>query len=345
MRFCQSDGTPLEQAAEPVDPYKTMVARPDEIASAIPKSSFDSPVKEPPAPVAAPKNDHDEVLQLPKEDSNKTISASEEEIRREMASHPAEEQVIEIPPLSEAPPEPPKFKEPSPPSFGGAGSAPPSPFSTPSSAPPPPRDDFGPGPDDSPFQQTSPPIPSPFNEPKPVEQKPQSFEPPKPAERTPSPFDAPKPVSQEPPPPPSFQEPEPVFQQSAGNPFDQPSAPPPAHAEWNPPPVPDAGWQNSPGAQTPGSVSPAVKSGPNSTLGLVSLILGILSFVCLGPLGGIPAIITGIMQRGKIKRNPGQYSGGGMALGGIILGVLNLLATIVVIIVYAFVIFQNINNF
>src|SRR4051812_15887987 len=105
MRFCQADGTPLEQAVEPVDPYKTMVARPDEIASAIPKSSFDSPVKEP-----APKNEHDEVLQLPKEDNNKTISASEEEIRREMASHPADEQVIEIPPLAEAPPEPPKFK-------------------------------------------------------------------------------------------------------------------------------------------------------------------------------------------------------------------------------------------
>jgi hypothetical protein len=123
MRFCQADGTPLIDAAEPVDPYKTMVARPGEIAAAIPKSSFDSSMNESTAP---PKTDQDEVLQLPKEDSKKTTFASEDEIRREMASQPADEQVIEIPPLAEAP----KFKEPSmsPPNFGDLGSAPPSPF-------------------------------------------------------------------------------------------------------------------------------------------------------------------------------------------------------------------------
>ena len=35
LRFCQTDGTPLVDDA-PLDPYKTIVARPGEIAAAIP---------------------------------------------------------------------------------------------------------------------------------------------------------------------------------------------------------------------------------------------------------------------------------------------------------------------
>jgi len=328
MRFCQADGTPLEQAAEPVDPYKTMVARPGDIAAAIPKSSFD-------APAPPPKPDHEEVLQLPNEPgSRKTAYASEDEIRSEMASQPADEQVIEIPPLDEAP-EPPKFAEPSlsPPNFGDVGSKPPSPFDGPQNKPSAVPD----------FQKTSPPIPSPFNEPKPVEKAPPaSFEPPKAATPPPSPFDAPKP------PPPSFKkEPEPVFQQSVGgSPFDQPSAPPPGPADWNPPAVPDAGWQNPPAVKNQGQAPVAGKTGPNKTLAIVSLVLGIASYICgLGPLAGVPAIIVGFMQRGKIKRYPGQYAGGGMAMVGILLGVLNFILVIVVAIFYGVLIYQNMNNF
>lgn len=141
MRFCQSDGTPLVDDAEPIDPYKTMVARPGDIAAAMPVESSETSIP-------APKDD-DEVLQLPVEsDPLKTMYASEDEIRNEMAAKDAaNEQVMEIPPLVETPaPAPPRFNEPelSPPSFGDM-------------APPP-----------SPFGQTSPPIPSPFSEPKPA---------------------------------------------------------------------------------------------------------------------------------------------------------------------------------
>jgi len=153
MRFCQADGTPLVEDA-PVDPYKTMVARPEDFAAA--KSSSQS----------------DDVLDLPSaDDPAKTMFASEDEIRREMAER--DEQVIDIPPLVEPPP--PSFSEPTPP---------PSPFSTP---------DLG--------GQTVPPIPSPFSEPKPSTYEPPpapSFADPEPYREEPSfnPFDQPAPIAQ-----------------------------------------------------------------------------------------------------------------------------------------------------
>lgn len=142
MRFCQADGTPLVEEA-PVDPYKTMVARPEDIAAAGGAGAAS-----------------DDVLDLPS-DPAKTMFASEDEIRAEMAAHDAaaDEQVIDIPPLVE--PEPPKFSEPAPP---------PSPFSnpdpgTPSVAPIP-----------SPFDEPKPmsyEVPSPqFSEPEPAREEP-----------------------------------------------------------------------------------------------------------------------------------------------------------------------------
>lgn len=321
MRFCQADGTPLEAAAEPVDPYKTMVARPGDIAAAIPKSSFDKPASEP------PKKPEDEVLQIPKdEDSRKTVFASEQEIRSEMASQLGDEQVMEIPPLAESPvPEPPKFAEPS---FGDPGSKPPSPFDAPKDLP-------SAAPD---FQKTSPPIPSPFSEPKPVEKVAASpFEPPRASEPPPSPFDAPKPAAPEPPPPSFQKEPEPVFQQSAGgSPFDQPSAPPPGPADWNPPAVPDAGWQNPP-AVSSGAQTPAAAKGPNQTLAIISLVLGILGIIFCSGLTGPIAFIMGIMARRKAARNPALYGGSGLALGGIITGVIGTLELLLVVAWVAYV--------
>ena len=81
--------------------------------------------------------------------------------------------------------------------------------------------------------------------------------------------------------------------------------------------------------------------GENKTLAIVSLVLGILSFVCLGFLGSIPAIVLGFMQRSKIKSNPSEFGGGGMAMAGIVIGALNIVFTIVVLILYAGLIFAN----
>jgi hypothetical protein len=254
MRFCQADGTPLVDDV-PVDPYKTMVATPADIAAATGQSS-----------------ESEDVLDLPKQaDPAKTMYASEDEIRAEMAAHDqADEQVIDIPPLTE--PEPPKFSEPSPP---------PSPFSTPTP-------DIG--------SMTTPPIPSPFDE-----KKPSTYEPP-------------------PLPTPSFAEPEPVREEPAFNPFDQPA--PMAQAEWTPPPAPDQSWQNQPiGQNTPFQPPPAGSSGLNQTLPIVSLVFGLVSLCCyISPLTGIVALITGFKGMQNANKDPQQYGGKGLAIAGMVIG-------------------------
>jgi len=53
---------------------------------------------------------------------------------------------------------------------------------------------------------------------------------------------------------------------------------------------------------------------------VASLILGILGFFCLGPLGSIPAIICGHIGRAAIKKKPDTLQGSGMALAGLIMG-------------------------
>ena len=65
----------------------------------------------------------------------------------------------------------------------------------------------------------------------------------------------------------------------------------------------------------------------NNTLAIVSLVLGILSFVCLGILSAIPAIITGHIAHGRARKAPDRYEGAGMAVAGFVLGYLNLLLT------------------
>jgi type II secretion system protein G len=53
---------------------------------------------------------------------------------------------------------------------------------------------------------------------------------------------------------------------------------------------------------------------------VASLVLGILGFVLLGPLGAIPAVICGHIAKSKIKRDPEHLTGDGMALAGLIMG-------------------------
>jgi hypothetical protein len=57
-----------------------------------------------------------------------------------------------------------------------------------------------------------------------------------------------------------------------------------------------------------------------SALAVWSLVLGILSLLCVGLFAGIPAIICGHMGRSRIKQSKGALAGGGMALTGLILG-------------------------
>jgi hypothetical protein len=62
---------------------------------------------------------------------------------------------------------------------------------------------------------------------------------------------------------------------------------------------------------------------PTSTLALVSLITGILSYVALPVIGGIIALITGYMARNETRAVPPTASGDGLATAGIVLGWVN----------------------
>lgn len=273
MRFCQADGTALVDDAPPVDPYKTMVASQEEIAAAIPVAT-DGPKQE------------DEVLQLPAEaDPKKTMYASEDEIRKEMAAR--DEPVVELPPLA---PEPPKFTEPSlsPPSFGGVSpvSPPPSPFAAASG-------DQESGLTGDPLQKTTPPIPSPF--------------------------DSPKPAAYDAPPAPSPPDRERVAEPTVAAPIE--TAPVEVAA-------PMQNWEQNEPMQNP----PVSASGPqvqSKTLAILSLVTGVLGLLCCGIL--IPsfvAIILGVVARGKASNDPANYGGSGLAVAGIITGVLGLLGGI-----------------
>ena len=68
---------------------------------------------------------------------------------------------------------------------------------------------------------------------------------------------------------------------------------------------------------------------PNNGLAIAALILGILTFVCLGPLAGIAAVICGFLG---LKKAGEIGSGRGMSIAGIILGIVGTLIFVIVII-------------
>ena len=82
----------------------------------------------------------------------------------------------------------------------------------------------------------------------------------------------------------------------------------------------------------PASPTPFGAQGQQNGLALGSLICGVLSLVCLGPLTAIPALVLGFMQLQKIKTDPAQYGGKGMAIAGMALGGISLLFLVLYIV-------------
>ena len=66
--------------------------------------------------------------------------------------------------------------------------------------------------------------------------------------------------------------------------------------------------------------SPAAPAAQTSTLAIVSLIAGILSWLIVPILGAIVAIITGHAARKDIAASLGTRTGNGLATAGLILG-------------------------
>jgi hypothetical protein len=61
-----------------------------------------------------------------------------------------------------------------------------------------------------------------------------------------------------------------------------------------------------------------------STLAIVSLVSGIVSWVLLPLIGSIIAVITGHMAKREIRESLGKLSGDGLATAGLILGYIQL---------------------
>jgi hypothetical protein len=74
--------------------------------------------------------------------------------------------------------------------------------------------------------------------------------------------------------------------------------------------------------------------GGQKTLAVWSLVLGILSLFCFGIVTGPIAIVLGVMALNKEKNEPNLYSGGkGLAYGGIALGSIAVLLTVLFILI------------
>ena len=80
----------------------------------------------------------------------------------------------------------------------------------------------------------------------------------------------------------------------------------------------------------------------NSTMALVSMISGIVSWVFLPFIAAIVAIITGHMAKSEIKKSGGMLAGNGMATAGLVLGYVQLgllgMCAIFVIVLLAFLV-------
>lgn len=78
---------------------------------------------------------------------------------------------------------------------------------------------------------------------------------------------------------------------------------------------------------------------PRTGLAVASLVLGIIAiptaFVCVGPLLGIIAIIMGIVAVVRASGDPMRHGGKGLAIGGIVTGVLSIILVVVMLVAAA----------
>jgi hypothetical protein len=77
----------------------------------------------------------------------------------------------------------------------------------------------------------------------------------------------------------------------------------------------------------PNTGLPRGEKPPASTAAVVALVCGIL--LCLGPFTGIPAIVAGVLGRKAARESPQSVGGSGMATAGLVLGVCNVLLSLI----------------
>ncbi len=102
----------------------------------------------------------------------------------------------------------------------------------------------------------------------------------------------------------------------------------------NAPPGP---WQQASPVQNQQFGTPGFTATVDKTLPTISLVLGVLGFLLICCYGGFPvgvaAVITGFLGMRNADSDPSRYGGRGLAIGGMILGAVALLSSIVFILI------------
>jgi hypothetical protein len=96
-----------------------------------------------------------------------------------------------------------------------------------------------------------------------------------------------------------------------------------------PPPAPGPAAYSPPPTVGYVAPAPATGGGQNNGMAVAALVLGILTFVCLGPIAGILAIVFGFLGLKKAKE---VGTGRGMSIAGIVLGAVGTIASIVLLV-------------
>ncbi|MFI5045389.1 MAG: DUF4190 domain-containing protein, partial [Acidimicrobiales bacterium] len=68
---------------------------------------------------------------------------------------------------------------------------------------------------------------------------------------------------------------------------------------------------------------------PTDGKAIASLVLGIVGYMCFGPLAHIPGVILGHLARRDIRESNGALGGDGLALAGLILSYVGIVLTVV----------------
>lgn len=137
-------------------------------------------------------------------------------------------------------------------------------------------------------------------------------------------------MSDYPPPPPGGMPPGPP----PGAPPPPPGMPPPPPSGGGPqlyqPPPASYGAPPPVGAQPMGYAAPSGTK--TNTMAIVSLVSALVGWLLCG-LGPIAAVITGFIGRGQINKSGGRETGAGMAMAGIIIGILEILFGVIIVII------------
>jgi predicted small integral membrane protein len=98
----------------------------------------------------------------------------------------------------------------------------------------------------------------------------------------------------------------------------------------------------------PSQTSSAYEStSTTSTLAIVSLVFGILTWILIPFIGAIVAIVCGHLARSEIRRAPAGVivEGNGMAMAGLVLGYVHLAFAVIFVLALMGVLFLSVGSF